>query len=217
MKREWYLDPLDEDPNKIAEGVDGTAPAVKAIHEEPAGKRYNRDRAVKYANKYAGAAWGAGNRHRYNKKYLDYTDKGGDCTNFASQVIGDSEEGGGLPMINGWRSVNRSGGTRLWVQTDAFRHFLQASGYGRLVAQGDFHEIVTPTRNHPEGAISKLRPGDLIGYVLDNNDTDHFSVVVGFDDYGYPLVNSHTADRYRVPFDLGWDRQTKYQLIHIRD
>ena len=47
-------------------------------------------------------------------------------------------------------------------------------------------------------------------------DVDHFSVVVGYDNQGYPLVNSHTADRYRVPFDLGWDKHTKYLLIHIQ-
>ncbi|MDT2264397.1 hypothetical protein P7H17_02880 [Paenibacillus larvae] len=40
---------------------------------------------------------------------------------------------------------------------------------------------------------------------------------MGHDAKGYPLVNSHTADRYRVPFDLGWDKSTKYLLIHIND
>ncbi|CAH1059446.1 amidase domain-containing protein [Paenibacillus pseudetheri] len=217
IAKEWYLDPLDEDPGKISDGFVGATSAARAKPELADGTSYKRKRAVNYANKYAGAAWGAGNKHRYNKKYLDYTGKGGDCTNFASQVIGDPEEGGGLNMAGGWRYYPSSGGTRTWVQTDAFSNFLTRSGYGRLIAKGDYHHIVTPSQKYPEGAISQLQAGDLIGYILRNNDTDHFSVVVGFDDYGYPLVNSHTADRYRVPFDLGWDRNTKYQLFHIKD
>ncbi|OKP88313.1 hypothetical protein A3844_08040 [Paenibacillus helianthi] len=217
IAREWYLDPLDENPAKIADGPEGIAPAVRAKSEPTDGQKYKRKRAVHYANKYAGAAWGAGNKHHYNKKYLDYTGKGGDCTNFASQVIGDPEEGGGLNMAGGWRYFQNSGGTQTWVQTDAFSNYLTRSGYGTLIAKGDYHHIVTPSQKYPGGAISQLQAGDLIGYILRHNDTDHFSVVVGFDDYGYPLVNSHTADRYRVPFDLGWDRDTKYQLFHIKD
>jgi hypothetical protein len=216
--KEWYLDPLDENPNKIPEGWNGLAPMVKPPSSGPiAGKKYNRDRAVHYANKYAGAAWGAGNKHRFHNKYMDYTNKGGDCTNFASQVIGDAEEGGGLPVAGGWRYFENSGGTRTWVQTDSLSNFLIRSGYGQLVAKGDYLQITSPSDKYPAGAISRLKPGDLIGYILHDNDTDHFSVLVGYDDYGYPLVNSHTADRYRVPFDLGWDRDTKYQLFHIKD
>lgn len=221
IAREWYLDPLEEDPNAIAEGPEGVAPSVKPapadreLPKEPG--KYNRARAVKYANKYAGAAWGAGNQHRYNKRYLDYTGKGGDCTNFASQSIGDPEEGGGLPMAGGWRYFYGSGGTRLWVHTDSFGRFLVRSGYGTVIAKGTYKEIVTPSSKYPDGAISRLQPGDLIGHIVSRDDIDHFSVVAGFDAHGYPVVNSHTADRYRVPFDLGWDRDTKYVLFHIRD
>ncbi|MNE50403.1 putative amidase domain protein [compost metagenome] len=168
-----------------------------------------------YANKYAGAAWGAGNNHRYNQSYLDYTSRGGDCTNFASQVIGD-KKAGGLPMTYVWRS-GKSGGTQSWVRTDSFSHFILNNGYGKLVSKGDFQHIVSPTKDNPNGAVSQLLPGDLIGYIIKGSDVDHFSIVVGHDDYGYPLVNSHTADRYRVPFDLGWDKYTKYLLIHIKD
>ncbi|WP_379140941.1 amidase domain-containing protein [Paenibacillus sp. sgz500992] len=218
VSREWYLDPLDENPDKVTEGLDGLAPSVKPqSSDHTSNKMYNRDRAVRYANKYAGAAWGAGNQHRYNNKYMDYTSKGGDCTNFASQVIGDAEEGGGLAVAGNWRYFKNSGGTQTWVQTDSLSRFLIRSGYGKLIAKGNYLQITSPSDKYPEGAISMLKPGDLIGYILHDDDTDHFSIVVGFDDYGYPLVNSHTADRYRVPFDLGWDRDTRYQLFHIKD
>ncbi|OBZ08887.1 hypothetical protein A8L34_22295 [Bacillus sp. FJAT-27264] len=218
IAREWYLDPLDENPDKIADSPDGLAPSVKPTATVSGkSRRYNRSRAIAYADKYAGTAWGAGNQHRYNRKYLDYTGKGGDCTNFASQAVGDPEEGGGLPMKSGWRYFYPTGGTQTWVQTDAFRNFLLRSGYGNMVAKGTYKEVVAPSRKYTHGAISQLQAGDLIGYIMHRNDTDHFSVITGFDEYGYPLVNSHTADRYRVPFDLGWDKYTKYELIHIRD
>ncbi|MCY9514886.1 amidase domain-containing protein [Paenibacillus apiarius] len=223
--REWYLDPLEENPKLIPDSDGMILSSDRHIESSELGKesagsnttrKYNRDKAVAYANKYAGAAWGAGNKHRYHPNYRDYTGLGGDCTNFASQCIGDREEGGGLRMRGGWRHFQYVGGSRTWVQTDAFKDFLLSSGYGSLIARGSFQEIVTANERHPSGAIAKLRPGDLIAYML-RGDVDHFSIVVGFDMNGYPLVNSHTADRYRVPFDLGWDKHTTYLLIQIRD
>lgn len=225
--REWYLDPLEENPKLIPESDDmmlrpqmrkpsnhADRPSTQSnTLRKP---RFNRQKAVAYANKYAGAAWGAGNKHRYNPKYRDYTGLGGDCTNFASQCIGDAEEGGGLKMRGGWHYFLFNGGARTWVQTDAFKNFMLYGGYGQLIAKGKFADVVKPSEKHPAGAIAKLEPGDLIGYEM-KGDVDHFSVVVGFDDFGYPLVNSHSADRYRVPFDLGWDRYTSYWLIHLRD
>lgn len=213
VKKEWYLDPLEENPDLIPDSPPGFPHPSPAPDAAAAEGKYNRERAVAYANKYAGLAWGAGNNHRYNPKYKDYTPEGGDCTNFASQVLGDKEEGGGLPMTGLWGY--RGGGSQAWVQTDAFQRFLLYSGYGRMIAKGTFEEITRPGDKHPHGAVAKLQPGDLIGYEL-KGDTDHFSIVVGQDANGYPLVNSHTADRYRVPFDLGWDRTTKYILIHVR-
>lgn len=186
----------------------GNKPAKKT-------KRFNREQAVDYANKYAGLAWGAGNNNRYNQKYRDYTGLGGDCTNFASQVIGDPKEGGGLPMTKRWFSTT-AGGSDAWVRTDGLKDFLLHSGYARLIGKGYFADVVKPTPKQPRGAIGELQPGDLIAYEL-KGDVDHFAVIVGFDDNGYPLVNCHTTDRYRVPFDLGWDKSTKYLLIHIRD
>jgi hypothetical protein len=220
--KEWYSDPLNENPKLISKTNEHFPnPQIHQYLESSINNNqktnYERDRAVAYANKYSGAAWGAGNNSRYNKKYLDYTSKGGDCTNFASQVIGDPTEGGGLQMTANWRYWYSFGGSHPWVQTDRFSKFLLSSGYGQLVAKGTFEEVTQPSEKYPYGAIGQLKPGDLIAYILHGEDVDHFGILVGFDDYGYPLVNSHTADRFRVPFDLGWDQHTRYQLIHIRD
>jgi len=222
VQKEWYSDPLNENPELIPK-ADKSFPNP-LIHNQAEDSNtnkaitsYHRERAVAYANKYAGAAWGAGNSNRYNNKYRDYTSLGGDCTNFASQVIGDPIEGGGLKMTDSWRYWLKAGGSHTWVQTDRFSEFLQRSGYGRIVAQGTFEDITRPSEKYPYGAIGRIKPGDLIAYMLHDDDVDHFGILVGFDESGYPLVNSHTADRNKVPFDLGWDQNTRYQLIHIRD
>ncbi|MBB6691914.1 amidase domain-containing protein [Cohnella xylanilytica] len=222
IKREWYLDPLEENPDLISDSDHafpsrpGANQQWNASDRQASGKtRYDRVKAVRYANKYAGLAWGAGNQNRYNRKYRDYTGFGGDCTNFVSQVLGDPKEGGGLPMTSQW-FANSSGGSDAWVRTDGFKNFLLYSGYGRLVVKGTFEKIALPTPDHPRGYIGDMQPGDLIGYELKKGDVDHFAVIVGFDENGYPLVNCHTTDRYRVPFDLGWDKTTKYLLFHIR-
>jgi hypothetical protein len=222
--RDWYSDPIEEDPTTIpANSIKGfpnrnlIQPTQKdEVKTTWKPRHFQRDKAVAYADKYAGAAWGAGNNHSYNPKYQDYTGLGGDCTNFASQVIGDPIEGGSLPMTGSWRYYYGSGASQTWVQTDSFKDFILYSGYGRLIAKGTFSDVVKPTSRFANGAISQLKPGDLIGYEM-KGDVDHFCIVTGYDVNGYPLVNSHTGDRFHVPFDLGWDKYTKYLLIHIRD
>ncbi|MED0679851.1 amidase domain-containing protein [Aneurinibacillus thermoaerophilus] len=225
VAREWYLDPIEENPYTIpSDSVKNPFPMdSSSIRDEKQNqtsfvskRRFNREKAINYANKYAGAAWGAGNNHRYNPKYLDYHYNGGDCTNFASQVIGDPEEGGGLPMRGDWYYRYKQGGNTAWVQTDSFKHFLIRSGYGKQIAKGYYADVMTPTPSHPQGALARLQPGDLIGYEI-NGDIDHFSIVTGRDSNGYVFVNSHTGDRYHVPWDLGWDQYTKFVLIHIND
>lgn len=219
--REWYLDPIEEDfnfiPSELGQGMLEQPlyyPRDESFKVYSNKRRYNREKAVIYAIKYAGACWGAGNNHRYNPKYVDFTYLGGDCTNFASQVIGDPKEGGGLSMRRAW--YYNGGGSKSWTHTDSFKNFLLNSGYGKVIARGSFSEVQKPTPRYPKGALAKLQPGDLIGYDL-NGDIDHFSIVVGRDNHGYVLVNSHTGDRNQVPWDLGWDKSTRFVLIHIND
>jgi hypothetical protein len=215
LKSEWYSDPLDEDPAMISvyKGKQNT-PQLEVV--QAAHKKYNREQAVKYADKYAGDAWGADNNHKYNKKYKDYTFLGGDCTNFASQVIGDRAEGGGLQMTANWYYQNKHGGSEAWVRTDSFKSFLVYRGYGRVLARGGFRELSLASPRYPNGAFAMMELGDLIAYEM-KGEVDHFCILTGRDPKGYPLVNSHTSDRFHVPMDLGWDKNTKFSLIHIRD
>ncbi|MHB9146389.1 MAG: amidase domain-containing protein [Symbiobacteriia bacterium] len=221
IRREWYTDPLGDDtliyrPTPAAglalpEGVDPNPP----LPPDPAeGKRYNRLAAAAYADKYAGAAWGAGNDGKYNPRYRDYNGIGGDCTNFASQALGDKKEGGGLPMDGSW--YYRGSGSTAWVQTDTFARWLRYSGKARLVARGKYAEVAQPNEKFARGAVRELQLGDVIAFD-EKNDVQHFSVITAFDSKGYPLVNAHTADRYHSPWDLGWDKSATFWLFHLID
>ena len=179
---------------------------------------YNRAKAVEYADKYCGVAWGSLNDFKYNKKYNDYNGLGGDCTNYTSQVLGDTEAGG-LSQNGEWHSSGSKNaqkfGSRAWVNVDGLKNYLLYSGRGSQIKKGTFKELTLPTSDYPKGIISKLKPGDLICYEKKGN-PDHFGIITGFDSQGYPLINTHTTDRYHVPWDLGWsDNKIKFILIHI--
>jgi len=171
---------------------------------------YDRKKVVAYADKYCGAACGIGNNFKYNKNYNDYNGAGGDCTNFVSQVLGD-KEGGGMPITGSLLP-----GISAWANADGLKKFLIGSGRGSIIKIGRFKELTSPSENLPIGAVGKLQLGDLVAYEKGLGNIDHFAVVTGFDSRGYPLVNSHTTDRYHVPWDLGWgNKNIRFFLIHI--
>lgn len=180
---------------------------------------YNRQKAVEYADKYCGAAWGNSNDFKYNSKYMDYNGAGGDCTNFASQVLGD-KEAGGLRQDGTWfcsiPKYGRGSGSKAWVNADALKNYLIYNGKAKVIKVGTYKELTTPTKDSSVIPVSKLCLGDIICYEKGKGNIDHFAVVTGFDSNGYPLVNSHTTDRYHVPWDLGWgDKKIRFFLLHI--
>lgn len=182
-------------------------------------KKYDREKAVAYADKYCGAAWGSTNNFKYNSKYMDFNGAGGDCTNFISQVLGDNE-GGGLRQDGAWYchipKYERGSGSKAWTNADGLKNYLVYSGKGKVIKIGVFKELAVSSSDNSELPISKLQLGDLICYEKGRGNIDHFAVVTGFDSHGYPLVNSHTTDRYHVPWDLGWgDKKIRFFLIHI--
>ncbi|MEB4818359.1 amidase domain-containing protein [Bacillus thuringiensis] len=213
--REAYSDPIEDNPDLIPKGsaIKIVFPFGTSVFDSKSNELNNRNKAVSYANKYAGAALGAGNNHKYNPKYKDYYDLGGDCTNFASQVLSDFEEAGSLPIRTSWYYTHKNT-TKSWIHTDSFKNFLMKSGYVTLIGVGFFKDITKKTNEHSYGMINDLQPGDLIGYE-EKGDIIHFSIVVNRDTQGYLLVNSHTADRYHVPWDLGWSSNIKFWLFHI--
>ncbi|WPC40481.1 amidase domain-containing protein [Clostridium sp. JS66] len=215
---DWYTDCFEDALRGYSNVADSILRMLPNIHDSNNGHEalsyskpfYNREKAVAYADKYCGAAWGSSNNFKYNKKYSDYNGIGGDCSNFASQVLGD-KEGGGMPIGGSWTP-----GSRAWSNADGLKNYLVGSGRGSIISVGTFKDLTKFSERLPSGAVGKLQIGDLVAYEKGRGNVDHFAVVTGFDSHGYPLVNSHTTDRYHVPWDLGWgDAKIRFFLIHI--
>ncbi|WP_027623528.1 amidase domain-containing protein [Clostridium lundense] len=225
---DWYTDCFEDGLKAYTRDIKQIDLSKSEIYDLPncprdlnniSAGRYNRISAVEYADKYCGASLEEGSDYKYNKKYKDFNGIGGDCTNYASQVLGDKEAGGLRQDGNWYCTYHRYGGgegSSAWVNADAFRNYLIYSGKGSLVKKGTFKQLALPTESCPLGIVQKLEFGDLICYAK-GHDIDHFAVITGFDSHGYPLINSHTTDRYHVPWDLGWgDKNINFHLVHIR-
>lgn len=185
--REWYTDPFaDALSNENRETI-VTWPVRKPDLTQLS---VRRRRAVAYADRYCGAAANDELGFQYNKKYGNYNYVGGDCANFASQVL---HEGGGFPMTREWRCGK--GASRAWVNAHAFNQYMLRSGRASRIAYGTYKEVIS--------ACFQLLPGDYIAYERKGR-VIHISMVSGLDSQGYPLTNSHNVDRYRVPWDLGY-------------
>jgi hypothetical protein len=203
ISREWYDDPLaknfdtDHFTAAMTETIASHNPADFSDLSE------SRLSAVRYADLYCGAASDGSNGYQYNKEYTDYNALGGNCANFASQVL---YEGGGFKKSATW-NYKSGKGSRAWVNAQGFKDFLLYSGRGSLLARGKYPDVYQ--------AAFDLRPGDMIAYAY-KGDVSHISVVTGQDSKGYPLVNSHNLDRYRAPWDLGWNTGSySFYLIRV--
>lgn len=200
---DWYSDPLEDS------GVAGAymSEDIKEVEAfEYGGVRYNRSKAVEYADNYCGTNWDKEDGYKYNKKYRNYADLGGDCANFASQVLAD-KNAGNLKMGGGWL-YSKGSGSKAWVNAGSFTRYMLYSGKARLVSRGKYNKVVNFTKY--------LSSGDIVAYEK-KGDIVHVSVVTAKDSMGVPLVNSHTNDRYHVPWDLGWNSSSTFWLLRIND
>lgn len=114
-------------------------------------------------------------------------------------------EGGGFKKNSVWNYDK--GGNIVWIKAYNLTHYLLNSGRASRIAVGNFENVYK--------AAYKLQPGDIVAYE-EKGDIKHVSVVSGYDSKGYPLVNCHNIDRYRVPWDLGWNNEgVKYWLVRV--
>jgi hypothetical protein len=203
-----FTDPLDQDtriPGPASPEAGAAAPSASPPPAPAApSPRYNRSGAVRYADTYCGAAPGCGNGGRYNPALYDYNGEGGDCTNFVSQVL---RFGGGLRETGTWAFDSRTGeGTDAWAKAPDLVSYLTGAGLARTLARGGY-DAVAPV-------VAATLPGDLIAYV-ERGAIVHMAVVVARDPHGYILVDSHTADRHHVPWDIGWDRSARFIVLRV--
>jgi len=202
ISREWYDDPLSGtfSQNGVTEEMTQFIAAHEAADESNLSDR--RIAAVAYADEYCGAASDGANEYRYNANYTNYNSEGGDCANFASQIL---FEGGGFSKNSIW-NYRAGKGSRAWVNAQAFRNYW-TYGHGSQIAKGKYAQVYQ--------SAYALQPGDIVAYVKKGKVT-HIAVVTGTDSAGYPLVSCHNADRSHVPFDIGWNYDvTTFILIHV--
>ena len=76
---------------------------------------YNRAAAVAYANEWA---------YRRNPEYFDFSDLGGNCTNFASQCLYAGSGVMNYTPIYGWYYVSLNNRAPAWTGVDELYRFL---------------------------------------------------------------------------------------------
>jgi len=204
ISKEWYKDPF---ANSLDLGNIKADSIKKYIVSQSARDLSTIDQrrmnSVDYANKYCGAASTLEYNYKYNKKYRDYNPQGGDCANFASQIL---FEGGNFKKNFAW-SYDKNGATRSWLNADGFKKYMIYSGRASVISYGSYEKVYK--------ASYKLLPGDFVAYEK-KNDITHISVVTGADSKGYSLVSCHNSDRSKVPWDLGWsDKNIKFWLVRV--
>lgn len=204
ITREWYKDPFEDILNLGRINVDSVNQYISTHAPRDISNIIDRrKKAVEYADKYCGAASDPKYEFKYNKKYRNYNSQGGDCANFASQIL---YEGGKFRKNHMW-NYDSKGATRAWLNADGFKSYMLHSGRASLIAYGNYEKVYK--------ASYKLLPGDFIAYEK-NGDITHISVVTGADSKGYSLVSCHNTDRNRVPWDLGWSSsKIKFWLVRV--
>lgn len=203
ITKEWYTDPFADSLN-LNNLKSNEIKTYIASHQAPDYTPDERTQhAIDYAHLYCGVSTDENYLFKYNKAYKNFNPDGGDCANFASQIL---HEGGKFKKNGTWNYSNRDG-TKAWVNAQAFKNYMVHSGRASYIAKGNYGQIYK--------ACYQLRPGDFVAYEKKGK-VVHISTVTGLDSKGYPLVTCHNTDRLLVPFDLGWSNSTiTFHLIDV--
>lgn len=156
---------------------------------------YDREAAVAYANEWA---------YRRNPKYYDFSEIGGDCTNFASQCVY-----AGCGIMNytptyGWYYVNINDRAPAWTSVMYFYQFMTTNQ-----GVGPFGE------NAP---IEEVEPGDLVQIRFQGSEVfNHTPVIVQIDGRkttGNILIAAHSNDVNCRPLNT-YQNVAELRFIHI--
>ena len=142
---------------------------------------YRRERAVQYAARWATMR---------NPLFYDFTEIGGNCTNFVSQALY-----AGTCMMNytpvfGWYYITPNERTASWTGVDFLYRFLRGNR-----GLGPFGE---------ETAEETAEAGDVVQIGRDGEGFFHSMLLVGRDGDGTPLVAAQSLDVYGKRLD-GYD------------
>jgi len=154
---------------------------------------YNRKKAVEYA-----VLWALSR----NPLYYDYSEIGGDCTNFASQVLYAGYGAMNYKPVYGWYYINPNEKSPAWTGVNELYNFLVKNrGPGPRAAEVD---------------ITDIEPGDLVQLDFDGDGRfDHTPVIVDTGDFTPEtvLIAAHSKDSlYRPVSDY---KYSDIRFLHI--
>ena len=203
ITKEWYTDPFADSLNLENIKSDDIRSYILAQQKPDIQLTQEQQKAIDYAHRYCGVSTEEEYEFKFNREYKNFNPDGGDCANFASQIMYES---GRFKKNSIWNYNNRDG-TKAWVNSQGFKNYILNSGRGSLICKGSYEETYKESYN--------LRPGDFVAYEKGGRIT-HVSTVTGMDSKGYPLVTCHNTDRLLVPWDLGWSNKTiRFHLIRV--
>ena len=154
---------------------------------------YNRQKAVDYAKKWA---------YSRNPQYYDFQNLGGDCTNFASQVIYTGCGVMNYTPVYGWYYISLNNRTPSWTGVNQLYEFLTKN-----TAEGPRGTLIP---------LSEVQPGDIIQLDFQGDDSFDHTPVVTDAGSGTPdtiLVAAHTNDAACRP--LSSYNYKKYRALKI--
>ncbi len=151
---------------------------------------YNRQKTVAYASQWAMAR---------NSQYLDFSNLGGDCTNFCSQCIYAGAGVMNYTPNTGWYYINGNKKAPAWSAVKYLNRFLLNN-----TQEGPY--AVQTSRN-------LLQPGDLIQLGNSFGQLYHSLVVLDITEDDI-YIAAHTIDSYMRP--LSSYQYAFLQYIHIQ-
>jgi hypothetical protein len=219
ISKDELLRSLEESQKETAlSGTEVQSPTACALPSDESTHPYNRNSAVAYSRQWATA------QRPYNPKYYDFTDFGGDCTNFVNQAIHESSNAemvfGGVHGFGqlGWYFYSNSDYANAWTQVQALFE---------LITQ--YWVWPRPGIDDPEGPggpegcpmdFYQVYEGDLIQYDWTNDGSwDHSVIIVRSLDLGlnnrFHWVAGHTPDVDDYPYTSFPYPNKVYRFIHI--
>lgn len=160
---------------------------------------FESERAVEYALKYS---------LNGNNEYYDFTNIGGDCTNFVSQCVYASSGVMNYTKTFGWYYSSVGLRSPAWTGVDEFYNFIvnNAKNGGIGNGNGPFGKVVDVTN-------SKL--GDVV-QLANNGNYFHSAIIVGFNG-NEPLVCARTYNVRNYPlFNYSFDSLRCIRILGIR-
>ncbi|MCX7842181.1 MAG: amidase domain-containing protein [Clostridia bacterium] len=168
---------------------------INAGYRAPVVVPYDRVKAVQYAHR-----WALGR----NPRYYNFDGFGGDCTNFASQVIYAGSGVMNYKPVYGWYYINANKRSPSWTGVNFLYNFLVAN-----TGVGPFAERVD---------VKDVKPGDIVQLSFQGgNRYDHSPVIVvtgAVPSVDNILIAAHTYDRDMYPLtEYSWK---EIRFIHIK-